>query len=210
MPKPLIALALLCLQQPPAYRLDLPTASTTAQGLALALQSDVAAVGAVDGSGRVHVHRRVGADWQLGPEIASLEVTTSGELDHGFGQALASSHSGGRPRLAVGAPRRDLTGPDSGAVYPFDESPSGWVERAVIAPAPGCSHFGTEARLVVGAHSLPLGTTAMWLASHAAGFAAQPGGSAGNLCLGLPLYFQTWFRDAGGTNFSDALAVRFE
>ena len=46
------------------------------------------------------------------------------------------------------------------------------------------STFITANHLTVVAESLPLNSTALYLVSREQGFAAQPGGSLGNLCLG--------------------------
>ncbi|MEM9378341.1 MAG: hypothetical protein AAGB93_00230 [Planctomycetota bacterium] len=101
-----------------------------------------------------------------------------------------------------------------------------------------------DVRLALVASSLPSGSLVLPLVSNSFGVVANPGGSPGDLCVGLPavrmvglagpsspggrfqaridldglpyapvgpgdrLFFQAWFRDAGGTGFSNGVAVQ--
>ena len=59
-----------------------------------------------------------------------LTGSTTGAGDR-FGSSVAIHNN----VMVVGAPRNDTQGADSGSVYVFERSPSGWVEVDVLAPA---------------------------------------------------------------------------
>lgn len=138
-----------------------PGATGGAYGKALAMESDVLAVGgARTGTGSnvrdvVYLYRLVGGLWQLRDSLFGEGNMNGGE--EGFGQALALSNS----VLAVGASGDDELGTDCGAVYLFGRDQGGqeqWGLVRKLLPSNGLAgdRFGTsvalrEGRCVVGA-----------------------------------------------------------
>lgn len=94
-------------------------------GTAVALDSDVAAVGAQqhDGAGSVFVFRESGGAWAEEQEIVG-SVRNAGD---GFGASLAL---GGPGLLVVGAPGDDDQALDAGASYRFRHQGGQWTEEA--------------------------------------------------------------------------------
>lgn len=110
-----------------------PQLSASFDGFAasLALGPELALLGAPGVSsatdalvGAAYLFERQPQGWV---EIADLRASdgTAGDL---FGLAVALDGN----RLAVGAPGADATAPDSGAVYVFERSATGWVETAKL------------------------------------------------------------------------------
>ncbi len=103
-------------------------------GHAIALQGDVAAVGApfddnpgAAASGAVYVFRRSAGQWS---EVARLTASDFGTFDH-FGSAVALDGD----TLAIGAEFDNAGGGSfSGSAYVFVESGVSWVQQAKLVP----------------------------------------------------------------------------
>lgn len=126
--------------------------------LALSRDGRTLAVGAPyeEGSGTVHVFRWRDGKWL---EEARLQ-SPSPEPYEAFGWSLALSGDGSL--LAVGAPGRDGTVPNAGAVYLFSRREEGWGEEGALQPSPLEAHegFGEALALSGDGQTLAVGSPA--------------------------------------------------
>ncbi len=120
-------------------------------GIAVDIDGDLIIVGerdgdgAVDNSGAAYLFGRNQGGAGAWGEVARL-TASDGLLSNGFGEAVAVSGN----RIAVGAPRREEAGVQSGAVYVFEPAKSlrggrtALTESAKIVPPDGAiyDHFG--------------------------------------------------------------------
>ncbi|MCP3920449.1 MAG: hypothetical protein GY711_33390 [bacterium] len=169
----------------------LPAEPEPANGMAISIAGDRFAVGApahtVDGAiqtGSVYVFGDDGTSFR---PLARL--VAPGVSQGRFGQAV---HLVG-DELFSGAPMRDGIGavyvhellPDVGTSYCGPATPNSGGRPARIFAAG--SDVRSDDRLFLEAKQLPRHTQGYFLASRSPGLLAQPGGSLGTLCLGLPI-----------------------
>lgn len=160
-------------------------------GQCVDLQDGLLLVGAYSGkqgsvrTGTAYLFEEGLAGWQQTEMLVPSESNVA--VGFGFDVAIA------RSQLLVGVPGADpiLPGVATGAVYVFDRpfgrmycdaEPSSTGSPGTIG-AHG-SLAASAGALVLRAETLPPNEAGLFLVSRDDGFVAQPGGSAGNLCLG--------------------------
>ncbi|MBK7403364.1 MAG: FG-GAP repeat protein [Phycisphaerales bacterium] len=119
-------------------------------GFALAIDGDMAAIGAPGGGdvGAVYAFERAGGVWSESQQVLPSQHD---ELDSGFGWAVALEGD----RLAVGEPEAEIG--DAGAAFVFRMARGSWVEEAMLVPSDveDGDHFGSalavsDGRVVAG------------------------------------------------------------
>ncbi len=114
------------------------------------LGAPTADCGAVSDCGAVYVFSRSGSTWS---QQARLTAADPGTND-GLGSSVAFINN----VVAAGAPRSDAAGTDSGALYLFSRTPSGWAQLQKLGAGAASDYYGsavalTGDTLLVGIHN---------------------------------------------------------
>ena len=102
-------------------------AAGTTFGSAVAIDGDLAAVGARNSAGSVHIFRHEPTGWTEETQITASDAALNDE----FGTSVSICED----LVLIGAPRNDDGATDAGSAYVFRRDGSMWIEQAKLIPA---------------------------------------------------------------------------